>query len=64
MVSTEEVAEVKKLLSKETTLRKAAEEEVNNLRSQLAQLKMSEVYFVYLSVFYFIFCSAFLLLGI
>ncbi|MBA0830620.1 hypothetical protein Goarm_015141 [Gossypium armourianum] len=38
----EEVAELKKLLSKETSLRKAAEEEVNNLRSQLAQLKMSE----------------------
>lgn len=48
MVSTaEEVAEVKKLLSKETSLRKAAEEEVNNLKSQLAQLKISEVY-VYL----------------
>ncbi|XWS49020.1 hypothetical protein CRYUN_Cryun13aG0127800 [Craigia yunnanensis] len=42
MVSTEEVGEVKKLLSKETSLRKAAEEEVNNLKSQLAQLKMSE----------------------
>ncbi|XVE57772.1 hypothetical protein DITRI_Ditri04bG0116400 [Diplodiscus trichospermus] len=42
MVSTEEVAEVKRLLSKETSLRKAAEEEVNNLRSQLAQLKTSE----------------------
>ncbi|MBA0768214.1 hypothetical protein Gotri_017034 [Gossypium trilobum] len=38
----EEVAELKKLLSKETSLRKAAEEEVNNLKSQLAQLKMSE----------------------
>ncbi|XP_012439571.1 kinesin-like protein KIN-UA isoform X2 [Gossypium raimondii] len=38
----EEVAEVKKLLSKETSLRKAAEEEVDNLKSQLAQLKMSE----------------------
>ncbi|KAK8495835.1 hypothetical protein V6N13_026295 [Hibiscus sabdariffa] len=43
MVSTaEEVAELKKLLSKETSLRKAAEEEVNNLKSQIAQLKMSE----------------------
>ncbi|KAH1075060.1 hypothetical protein J1N35_027388 [Gossypium stocksii] len=38
----EEVAEVKKLLSKETSLRKAAKEEVYNLKSQLAQLKMSE----------------------
>ncbi|KAG8476568.1 hypothetical protein CXB51_033456 [Gossypium anomalum] len=38
----EEVAEVKKLLSKETSLRKAAEEEVDNLKSRLAQLKMSE----------------------
>ncbi|XP_012486716.1 kinesin-like protein KIN-UA [Gossypium raimondii] len=38
----QEVAELKKLLSKETSLRKAAEEEVNNLKSQLAQLKMSE----------------------
>lgn len=44
----EEVAEVKKLLSKETSLRKAAEEEVDNLKSQLAQLKMSEVNSVYL----------------
>ncbi|XP_022719631.1 kinesin-like protein KIN-UA [Durio zibethinus] len=42
MISTEEIGEVKKLLSKETSLRKAAEEEVSNLRSQLAQLKMSE----------------------
>ncbi|TYI11675.1 hypothetical protein ES332_A09G223900v1 [Gossypium tomentosum] len=43
MASTaEEVAELQKLLSKETSLRKAAEEEVNNLKSQLAQLKMSE----------------------
>ena len=62
MLSTEEVTEVKKLLSKETSLRKAAEEEVNNLKSQQAQLKVSEVYSVYLSVFYFIFSSAFLLL--
>ncbi|XP_039046799.1 kinesin-like protein KIN-UA isoform X1 [Hibiscus syriacus] len=38
----EEVAELNKLLSKETSLRKAAEDEVNNLKSQLAQLKMSE----------------------
>ncbi|TYJ19663.1 hypothetical protein E1A91_A09G206900v1 [Gossypium mustelinum] len=43
MASTaEEVVELQKLLSKETSLRKAAEEEVNNLKSQLAQLKMSE----------------------
>ncbi|XVF51617.1 hypothetical protein PTKIN_Ptkin04bG0198700 [Pterospermum kingtungense] len=42
MVSNEEVAELKRLLSKETSLRKAAEEEVNNLKTQLAQLKMSE----------------------
>ncbi|KAK9020876.1 hypothetical protein V6N11_010888 [Hibiscus sabdariffa] len=38
----EEVAELKILLSKETSLRKEAEEEVNSLKSQLAQMKMSE----------------------
>ncbi|XP_050228267.1 kinesin-like protein KIN-UA [Mercurialis annua] len=38
----EEVAELKKLLQKETALRKAAEEEVSNLKNQLAQSKKSE----------------------
>ncbi|XVF52742.1 hypothetical protein PTKIN_Ptkin05aG0043100 [Pterospermum kingtungense] len=43
MVSTaEEVTELEKLLSKETSLRKAAEQELNNLKSQIAQFKMSE----------------------
>ncbi|KAK3001477.1 hypothetical protein RJ639_021873 [Escallonia herrerae] len=37
-----EVAEVKKLLQNETLMRKAAEEEANNLRSQLMQWKRSE----------------------
>lgn len=35
--STEEVAELKKLLQNETCLRKAAEEEVSKLKSQLGQ---------------------------
>ncbi|KAJ4712890.1 Kinesin-like protein [Melia azedarach] len=38
----EELAEVKKLLLKETQLRKAAEEEVNSLKNQVAQWKRSE----------------------
>ncbi|XP_050945802.1 kinesin-like protein KIN-UA isoform X1 [Cucumis melo] len=38
-----EVAELKKLVKKEIVLRKAAEEEVNNLRNQVAQLKRSEI---------------------
>ncbi|XP_038874803.1 kinesin-like protein KIN-UA isoform X2 [Benincasa hispida] len=38
-----EVVELKKLVKKETLLRKAAEEEVNNLRNQVAQLKRSEM---------------------
>ncbi|XP_065858060.1 kinesin-like protein KIN-UA isoform X2 [Euphorbia lathyris] len=42
VVAAEEMAEVKKLLQKETLLKKAAEEEVNNLKSQLAQSKKSE----------------------
>lgn len=33
----EEVVEIKKLLEKETNLRKVAEEELKNLRSQLGQ---------------------------
>ena len=39
----EELSEMKKKLQKETLLRKAAEEEVNKLKSQLAELKKSEV---------------------
>ncbi|KAF8379334.1 hypothetical protein HHK36_028768 [Tetracentron sinense] len=38
----EEIAEVKKLLENEIHLRTAAEEEVNNLKSQLVQRKRSE----------------------
>ncbi|EXC17833.1 Armadillo repeat-containing kinesin-like protein 3 [Morus notabilis] len=38
----EEVVELKKLLQKETHLRKAAEEEVSNLKNQLSQWKRSE----------------------
>ncbi|KAH8513554.1 hypothetical protein H0E87_006716 [Populus deltoides] len=38
----EELCEMKKKLQKETLLRKAAEEEVNKLKSQLAELKKSE----------------------
>ncbi|XP_018813408.1 kinesin-like protein KIN-UA [Juglans regia] len=38
----EEVSELKKLLQKESLLRRAAEEEVNSLKSQLAQSKRSE----------------------
>ncbi|KAL4295713.1 hypothetical protein GQ457_12G001160 [Hibiscus cannabinus] len=38
----EEVAELKRLHNKEISLRKAAEEEVNNLKSQITQLKKSE----------------------
>lgn len=44
----EEVAELKKLLKKESVLRKAAEEEVNNLKSQLLQWKRSEVCLMFL----------------
>jgi hypothetical protein len=47
----EEVAELKKVLQKESLLRKAAEEEVNSLKSQLAQCKRSEVCFVALEAF-------------
>ncbi|WCJ26071.1 armadillo repeat kinesin 3 [Euphorbia peplus] len=42
VATAEEMAEIKKLLQKETLLKKAAEEEVNNLKSQLAQSKKSE----------------------
>ncbi|KAH7549536.1 hypothetical protein JRO89_XS13G0046500 [Xanthoceras sorbifolium] len=38
----EELAEVKKMLLKENQLRKAAEEEVNNLKGQVAQWKRTE----------------------
>ncbi|KAK6935274.1 Kinesin motor domain [Dillenia turbinata] len=41
-VEIEELAEVKKLLQTEALLRKAAEEEVNNLKSELSQSKRSE----------------------
>lgn len=38
-----EVAELKKLFENETISRKAAEEEIDNLKNQLAQWKRSEV---------------------
>ncbi|KAM6556992.1 hypothetical protein CsatB_004011 [Cannabis sativa] len=38
----EEVVELKKMLQKETLLRKNAEEEINNLKNQLSQWKRSE----------------------
>ncbi|KAG5089860.1 hypothetical protein GLYMA_01G213200v4 [Glycine max] len=41
-VSAEELADLKKMLRKETHLRKAAEGEVNNLKIQVAELKKSE----------------------
>jgi len=41
--SAKEVAEIKKLLQDENCLRRAAEEEVNNLKSQLTLSKRSEV---------------------
>ncbi|XP_014520993.1 kinesin-like protein KIN-UA isoform X1 [Vigna radiata var. radiata] len=41
-VSLEELADLKKMLQKETHLRKAAEGELNNLKSQVAELKKSE----------------------
>ncbi|KAI4327053.1 hypothetical protein L6164_019556 [Bauhinia variegata] len=41
-VSSEEVADLKKRLQKETLLKKAAEGEVNNLKNQVAELKKSE----------------------
>jgi len=44
-VSAEELADLKKMLQKETHLRKAAEGEVNNLKNQVAELKKSEVCF-------------------
>lgn len=42
-----EIKEVKKLLQNETQLRKAAEEEVNSFRDQLAQWRRLEVWFMY-----------------
>lgn len=50
MSADKEVAELKKLVKKEIVLRKAAEEEVNNLRNQVAQLKRSEVCLIQLCV--------------
>lgn len=40
-----EVDELKEMLQKETLLRKAAEEEVSTLESQVSQWKRAEVYF-------------------
>lgn len=42
LAAAEELAEVRRLVQSETLLRKAAEEEVNNLKSQLALSKRSE----------------------
>ncbi|MCH95092.1 armadillo repeat-containing kinesin-like protein 3-like, partial [Trifolium medium] len=41
-VSAEEMADLKKMLQKETLLRKAAEGETNNWKIQVAELKQSE----------------------
>ena len=41
----EEVVEIRKLLENETNLRKVAEEEVKNLRSQLGQHPLLAVWF-------------------
>ncbi|MED6131329.1 hypothetical protein PIB30_008662 [Stylosanthes scabra] len=41
-VSAEELADLKRMLQKETLLRKAAEGEVNNLKIQVSELKTSE----------------------
>ncbi|CAL5187583.1 unnamed protein product [Lathyrus oleraceus] len=41
-VSSEEMADLKKMLQKETLLRKAAEGETNNLKIQVAELRQSE----------------------
>ncbi|XP_004511636.1 kinesin-like protein KIN-UA [Cicer arietinum] len=41
-VSAEEMADLKKMLQKETLLRKSAEGETNNLKIQVAELKQSE----------------------
>lgn len=59
----EELTEVKKLLLKETQLRKAAEEEVNNLKIQVAQWKRSEVFFVLLPLVLFLFLFSILVLA-
>lgn len=59
MGAEEEVAEMKKLLQKETLLRNAAEEEVENLKSQLAEWKRSEVCFVPLIAFLVVLVSLF-----
>lgn len=55
----EEVAELKKLLKKESVLRKAAEEEVNSLKSQLVQWKRSEVCLMFLWGIPFQLCQCF-----
>lgn len=44
-MSAEELADLRKMLQKETFLRKAAEGEVNNLKIQVAELKQSDVCF-------------------
>lgn len=41
--TSEEIADVNKLLQNEIHLKKVVEEEVNNLKTQLAQWKKSEV---------------------
>jgi len=54
---------MKKKLQKETLLRKAAEEEVNKLKSQLAELKKSEVCLTdSTSQCFLLFCYLYLLL--
>ena len=59
----EELSEMKTKLQKETLLRKAAEEEVNKFKSQLAELKKSEVCLADSTSHYFLlFCYLYLLL--
>lgn len=45
------MADLKKMLQKETLLRKAAEGETNNLKIQVAELKQSEVCFCVSSIY-------------
>lgn len=43
--ATEEVSELKKLLQNEIQIRKAAEEEISNLKDQIIELSKQEVCF-------------------
>lgn len=52
--ATKKFDELEELLQKETLLRKAAEEEVSNLKSQVSQWKRAEVIFLTL-IHYFLY---------